>query len=92
MTNAEKELCAQAVQMLRDSGLEYPAFLLARAWHDENERCKKRRKKTLDDTDETDLTGPKSRGKSSGERTRGQAARGRTETQGREGDREEGDR
>jgi len=49
MTNAEKELCAQAVQMLRDSGLEYPAFLLARAWHEENERCKKRRKKPMAD-------------------------------------------
>ena len=45
MTDAEHAELAQAVQMLRDSGLEYPAFLLGRAWHDECEKARRPRKK-----------------------------------------------
>jgi hypothetical protein len=45
MTDAEHAELAQAVQMLRDAGYERAAFLLGRAWHDEIEKAKKRRKR-----------------------------------------------
>lgn len=49
MTDAEHAELAQAVQMLRDAGYERPAFLLSRAWREENERAKKRRKRRATD-------------------------------------------